>query len=116
VRILTAHGARTERGVQTGELAAALHICLAAVAALHRPMEGVEEPSTPEEAEVVVQLHSQPSHRTHKSFFLWGISQCLRLSFSSHTLFVRFARLDYFVNVFLLECSGNDDKIILTWC
>jgi hypothetical protein len=117
VRILTEHGGpmghgepmgrgvRTGRGAQREGLAGALH----------KLMEGAEEPSILEKAEVVVQLHFQPALRTRMSFFLRRISQCRWLDFSLHTLFVGFARLDHFVNVLFLECASNDDKIILTW-
>jgi len=49
VRTWTAHGVLTEGPAAAG---------------LRRLMEGVEGPSTLAE-EVVVQLHSRPSHRTH---------------------------------------------------
>jgi hypothetical protein len=114
VRILTEHGVpmgrgvRTERDVRTGRGVQKEGL----VEALRKLMEGAEEPSILEKA-VVVQLHFQPALRTRMSFFLYMVSQCWYLSFSLHTLFVGFARLDDFVNVFLLECSSNDDKIVL---
>lgn len=30
-----------------------------------------------------------------------------------HTFFVRLADLDDFINVVLLECSSNDDEVVL---
>jgi hypothetical protein len=104
-------GERTERGVRTGRGVQKEGLA----GALHKLTEGAEEPSILEKAEVVVQLHFQPALRTRMSFFLYVVSQCWYLGLSLHTLFVGFARLDDFVNVLLLECSSNDDKIILTW-
>jgi hypothetical protein len=117
VRILTEHGVPMGRGVRTGrDVRTGRGVQKEGlVEALRKLMEGAEEPSILEKAEVVVQLHFQPALRTRMSFFLYMVSQCWYLSFSLHTLFVGFARLDDFVNVFLLECSSNDDKIVLTW-